>query len=79
MTDLRVTLKERRLQLGISAKELAESVGLHAQQVRNWELRACYPPKAALDEVARALNLDPDKVVKQFLAEKYQAIRSKKR
>lgn len=78
MNDLRDTLKNARLQAGITPLELSKMTNLHVQQVRNWEIRACYPPKDALAYIAEALDLDVDEVINQYLAEKHAILKAKK-
>lgn len=57
------TLRTRREELGLGQAELAERVGVTQQTISRWENGEVIPPPKRLAKVARALDLDLDRVL----------------
>lgn len=51
-------LKKRRLELGLSQKELAEMVGITPKTIQNYEKKRTIPTSAIMEKIVLSLELD---------------------
>jgi transcriptional regulator with XRE-family HTH domain len=57
------TLRARREELGLGQAQLAERVGVTQQTISRWENGEVVPPPKRLARVAKALDLDLDRML----------------
>ncbi len=57
------TLRARREELGLGQAQLAERVGVTQQTISRWENGEVVPPPKRLAKVAKALDLDLDRML----------------
>ena len=74
-------LKKRRLELGLSQKELAEIVGITPKTIQNYEKKRTIPTSAIMESVSMALDIgleqmfdDNESNIKVSLVEKLEKI-----
>lgn len=74
-------LKKRRLELGLSQKELAEIVGITPKTIQNYEKKRTIPTSAIMESVSTALDIgleqmfdDNESNIKVSLVEKLEKI-----
>lgn len=70
-------LKKRRIIVGLTQLELAESLKVHSQFVSNWERGQCAPPSHCFQHALEILEADKDKVVKFMVLDSKSIIESK--
>lgn len=56
-------LKKRRLELGLSQKELAEMVGITPKTIQNYEKKRTIPTSAIMESVSIALDIGLEKMI----------------
>lgn len=56
-------LKRRREELGVSRKELAETISTSPTKVRQWECESCQPSLFYIDKLSAALDMSVDELV----------------
>ena len=56
-------LKKRRLELGLSQKELAEMVGITPKTIQNYEKKRTIPTSAIMESVSIALDMGLEKMI----------------
>jgi transcriptional regulator with XRE-family HTH domain len=70
-------LKEKRLESGVTQKQLAELFGLSSSQyISNVELGKCRPALLKLDIWCEAVNANPNTVFKCFMSEYSNNVRT---
>lgn len=74
-------LKKRRLELGLSQKELAEIVGITPKTIQNYEKKRTIPTSAIMESVSMALDIgleqmfdDNESNIKVSLVDKLEKI-----
>ena len=74
-------LKKRRLELGLSQKELAEIVGITPKTIQNYEKKRTIPTSAVMESISIALDIgleqmfdDNESNIKVSLVEKLEKI-----
>ncbi len=61
-------LKERRIELDLTQKELSEKLGYSTTQyISNWERGLCGPPAKKIPEIIQLLKLSKSKAFKVLL------------
>lgn len=71
-------LKKRRVEVGLTQKELAHKIGdLNSQFVSNWERGLCAPPGHSFQKIIELLKADRNEVVEVMLIDSRRAIESK--
>lgn len=56
-------LKKRRLELGLSQKELAEMVGITPKTIQNYEKKRTIPTSAVMESVSIALDIGFEEMI----------------
>lgn len=56
-------LKKRRLELGLSQKELAEMVGITPKTIQNYEKKRTIPTSAIMESVSIALDIGFEEMI----------------
>ena len=56
-------LKKRRLELGLSQKELAEMVGITPKTIQNYEKKRTIPTSAVMESISIALDMGLEKMI----------------
>lgn len=70
MSELNEYFKKARIKVGMSQKQLSDTLGFDApQMVSNWERGLCKPPLESVPKLIKLLKLNQSKVVKLYLDE----------
>lgn len=70
------TLKEVRIQAGLSQRDVAEILGYSTPQfISNWERGLSHPPITSLKKLALAYNVSADLLFEKLLQETIDAIK----
>ena len=56
-------MKKRRLELGLTQKELAEIVGITPKTIQNYEKKKTIPTPALMEEISTALNVSFEEMI----------------
>lgn len=56
-------LKNKRKQLGLTQKELAETVGITSKTIQNYEKKKTIPTPALMEEISIALNVSFEEMI----------------
>lgn len=71
-------LKKRRVDVGLTQKELANKIGdLNSQFVSNWERGLCAPPGHSFQKIIEILKVDRNELVDVMLIDSRRAIETK--
>ncbi len=74
---LGIFLKEARVELGLSQKDIAEKVGIHTQYVSNYERGLCAPPSHSFGAILKLLKVKKEDVVDVMLEDSRREIEAR--
>ncbi len=69
-------LLEKRKTQGLSQKEIADTLGISAQMVSNWEKGKCGPPVEKLEALSKILKIKKEEFLLNILVSNEQFYRS---